>query len=249
MSTPITQGAGKDLTNAGFLQRLTSALTNPGEFFGDMNAAENQIAIKEAARRRATSRGVDEDGNPKAPYNPMDETGLPQITAAEWISGLRRDGTNDRELIQRQTSANNIGKTVNQNFTSEPIALQKIDRARQSGEDDFSYYTRLLGSQDSALAIRDAIAEGVPKELLQADTQLSPTQVQKITEDYNTNQGIIKDIGGEEKGAKLLAAARAQLKDGERLNTEQLRAVLVDAQNQDTDTVLSRGITEDNGSC
>lgn len=197
--------------NGNFLSGLT-------RYFQDLNAQEREMNLRDAARLRGPDGGR------------MDETGLPKINIAEWIAGLRGRGA--QTDIQRQTSANQTAKTVNENLKTYP-ELQRLPQQRKGGEDDLAYNTRRLAEQDTEIAIRDAIRSGVPRDLLR-DTgkALTPAEVSKIKEIYEDNQGVIKLINNEELGPKLLADLRSK-NDGKRLTSEQLAGVLSDARGQD----------------
>jgi hypothetical protein len=200
------------------------AATNNGNFLSgltnwirDMNAAEREMNLRDAARNRGPDGGQ------------MDETGLPKINFAEWLAGLR--GNDAQVGIQRQTSANETAKIVNANLKSDP-SLQRLSQVRQGNEDDLAYYSRRLAEQDSEIAIKGAIEAGVPLELVRTGSTLTPAEVDKITKRYKDNQEVIKLIQNEELGPKLLAAAREQA-GGKRLTGDQLAGVLSDARGQD----------------
>ena len=129
------------------------AATNNGNWLSgltdwvrDMNAAEREMNLRDAARNRGA------DGGRK------DETGLPKISLPEWLAGLR--GNDAQVGIQRQTSANETAKIVNANLQSDP-SLQRLSQVRQGNEDDLAYYSRRLAEQDSEIAIKGAIEAGV----------------------------------------------------------------------------------------
>lgn len=191
-----------------------SGLTN---WINERNAAQREMNVRDAAIRRGA------DGGRK------DETGLPKLDLVEGIAGLR--GPEAQREIQRQTSSNETARIVEANITSDP-SLGRLSQVRQGGEDDLAYNMRRLSEQDSEIAIKKAIEAGVPLELVRTDTRLTPAQVDKITNTYNENQGLIKLIRNEELGPKLLATLREK-NGGNRLTGDQLSGVLSEARGKD----------------
>ena len=207
--------AAKD--NAGFLQQLTQAWSNMTGYNPEL---QRQMDLRDAARNRGETGGK------------MDEGGLPKISLPEWLAGIK--GPEGQIGIQRQQSANNTSKIVQGNFASNP-SLFNIDRTRLKGEDDLSYNSRILSTQDSRIAVQKAIDEGIPEALLKSDTQLTPAQVQDISKKYTENQKTIDLIRNETFGPELLAAERE--KAGGMLNADQLAGVLATARSKDPELV------------